>query len=226
MKKTNYLALLLCSFLLTGCVVESHKTTVSQPSPDENYSKAKRVNETDQVTGSYRGEFLALGIGQSESLINSIKDANNETINSVLSHPNDFIPPVLFALADQLFEMSEPRAAMFWYYTAQLRARSDANKSLDPTVSEGLLNLNRYYGHKIGHYAKAHLEELNEIMARVIEYDRISKRLYEPKWVAVLGADAYTKEKIAFVEQDAYATIDKSTREGFYRGYLNTIHKQ
>jgi hypothetical protein len=225
MKKSSCLGVFLTlAFLMNGCVVESHKTVVSHPTGDQNFTKSKVINTTDQVTGSYRGEFLALGIGQSESLINSIKSNNNETINSVLSSPNDFIPPVLYALADQIMEMNEPRAAMFWYYTAQLRARSDANKSLDPTVSEGLNELNRHYGLKIGRYAKEHIDELTEIMGRVIEYDKISERQYEPKWVAVLGAEAYTKDVISFVGSEEYDAINNSTRDGFYRGFLNAVH--
>ena len=227
MMKNSFLCCVLSlTVLLSGCVVESHKTVVSQPSNEQNYAKSEIVNSTDRVTGSYRGEFLALGIGHSESLINSIKSNNNDAINSVLSHPNDFIPPVLFALADQVMEMNEPRAAMFWYYTAQLRARSDANKSLDPTVSNGLNELNRYYGLKIGRYAKEHIAELTEIMERVIEYDKISDRMYNPKWVAVLGDEAYTKEVISFVSKEEFKAIDDSTREGFYRGFLNAIRKQ
>lgn len=220
-----FLVLAFASSLLTGCVVESHSVTVSQPT-NQNGEKSNIVNGTDKVSGEYTGEFLALGIGQSESLINSIKDGNNDTINTVLQNPNDFIPPVLFALADQLMDIGESRPAMFWYYTAQLRARSDANKSLDPTVSDGLTNLNRYYGVKIGQYAKSHIAELTEIMGKVIEYDRISDRRYNAKWVAVLGEDAYTKSKIAFIDESEYKSIDNNTRIGFYRGFKKAISSQ
>lgn len=220
--KIKFLIIVFSYLFLTGCVVEQ-RSTISAPTNDVNIEKT--ANETTESGLSYKGEFATLGTAQSEVIIDAIKAGKNETINAVLSNPNDFTPPVLFSLADQLFEMNEPIAAMFWYYTAQLRARSDANKSLDPTVSEGLTKMNQYYGHSVGKYASSHLNELTEIMQHVIEYDELSERKYNPKWVAVLGIDSLTKSTIEFKQENEFKEIDKTTRIKFYKGFQYALKK-
>ena len=204
------------SMLLSGCVVEQRSERFGAPTADPGSS----VSES---RGEYRGEFATLGSAQTEIIVASIKSGDSETINTVLKHPNDFTPPVLFALADQIMNMNEPVAAMFWYYTAQLRARSDANKSLDPTVRAGLTTMNSFYGHTIGKYAATHIPELKLAMSKVMEYDTIAVRSYDPRWVAVLGRDALTEERIAFAPKESFDTINEETRKGFYKGYLNAL---
>ncbi len=209
---------LLSVFFLNGCVVEQRTERITQPTMDRS-----KVS-SDSSIGNYRGEFASLGSAQTDIIVGSIKNGDKDTINTVLMHPNDFTPPVLFALADQLMNINEPFAAMFWYYTAQLRARSDANKSLDPTVQPSLTKLNSFYGHAVGKYASTHIPELKQAMSKVLEYDSIAVRSYDPRWVAVLGSDALTEEHIAFKDKSQFAEIDEQTRKGFYKGYLNALH--
>jgi hypothetical protein len=203
--------------LLCGCVVEQRSEKITAPTMDT------ATRQQDSSAGVYRGEFATLGSAQTEVIVGSIKAGDSATINTVLSHPNDFTPPVLMALADQIMNMNEPFAAMFWHFTAQLRARSDANKSLDPTVKDGLTRLNSYYGQAIGQYAATHLDELRLAMDKVMEYDTIAERSYDPRWVSVLGRDALTQERIAFVPKEQYPQVDRETRRGFYRGFVNAM---
>ena len=152
-------------------------------------------------------------------IVRSIKEGNENTFNAVLKSPNDFTPPVLMALADRIYDMGDYRAAMFWFYTAQLWARSDANKSLDPSVKDGVTGLSMQFGQRIGEYAKSHLAELHEAMALVLEWDGMSKRRYEPRWVAILGNDAKTETHIRFRPESEWKKIDADTRDGFEKGY-------
>lgn len=218
MSMIKLLLALLCLLSLSGCVVEKVTDRIGAPTPENN--EQQRSSQ-----GMYHGEFATLGTAQTEIIVGSIKEGNTETVNTVLSHPNDFTPPVLYALADYLMMRNETFAATFWHYTAQLRARSDANKSLDPTVREGLTKLNGFYGRKIRAYAGSHVPELKLIMKRVIEYDEIAERNYDPRWVAVLGKDALSSDHIAFSLQTEFAEIDKKTRHGFYQGFLNVLRK-
>ncbi|MBQ8707048.1 MAG: hypothetical protein IJ523_03045 [Succinivibrionaceae bacterium] len=208
----------LLAVALGGCVVEQTREHMTAPTRSSSSSLT-----VSSVTGEYQGEFATLGSAQTEVIVASVKAGDSETINTVLSHPNDFTPPVLFAVADQIMNMNEPFAAMFWYYTAQLRARSDANKSLDPTVRDGLTRLNGYYGHAIGRYAATHIPELKTVMVKVMEYDTIAVRSYDARWVSVLGRDALTESRIAFVSPEEYDLVNEETRKGFYQGYLNAL---
>jgi hypothetical protein len=224
MFRINKITLLAAAFaaaaVLSGCVVEQRTDRIGPPTMDPQTSSGSSDSAS---RGEYRGEFATLGSAQTEIIVASVKSGDSETINTVLSHPNDFTPPVLFALADQVMNMNEPFAAMFWYYTAQLRARSDANKSLDPTVRDGLTRMNGFYGHAIGRYAATHIPELKLAMSKVMEYDTIAERSYDPRWVAVLGRDALTEERIAFAPKEEFEKINEETRKGFYQGYLNAL---
>ncbi len=219
--------LLIASFaasVLTGCVVESRTLREGPPTTIEDSADLSKSLKNQNMPG-YSGEFAALGSAQTEAIVLSIKNGDSETINTVLQHPNDFTPPVLLALADEIMVMKQPFAAMFWHYTAQLRARSDANKSLDPTVKDALTRLNAHYGREVASYAKENLAELKMAMAKVFEYDEIAQRAYDPRWVAILGQDALTQTKIAFVQPSQYAEIDKKTREGFKLGFEEALKK-
>ena len=94
-----------------------------------------------------------------------------QSMNFDMDNPNDYEPPVLFAYADQVYKSGHYDTAMFWFYTAQLRARSDANKSLDKSVQEGVTRLSSVYSQTIGVYALEHPNELESTMKKVLEWD-------------------------------------------------------
>ncbi len=52
-------------------------------------------------------------------------------IERIRAGPQNFAPPVLYALANVLFERGEKDDAAFWFYAGQLRARFDANRCAD-----------------------------------------------------------------------------------------------
>src|ERR1700761_3417818 len=50
-------------------------------------------------------------------------EENGALINTILKHPNDYNPKVLFALSNVLFNADRKDDASFWFYVAQLRTR-------------------------------------------------------------------------------------------------------
>src|SRR4051794_17147681 len=59
-------------------------------------------------------------------------------VDTVRASPERYPPPVLYALANELFQRAEPDAAIFWYHAGQLRARFDVERCADPTVADVL----------------------------------------------------------------------------------------
>ena len=117
------------------------------------------------------------------------------------------------------------RSALFWFYTAQLRARSDANKSLDPTTQQGVTELSNQFAKDINRYALGHLDELTITVNHVLTWDRQTKRYYDPRWVALHGQEAYTKTTIGFKPQSEWPVIDELTRQGFEKGFQQLLQK-
>ena len=146
-------------------------------------------------------------------------------IKDVMNDPNKYVPPVLLAYAEQVFEAGHPEVAMFWYYTAQLRARSDANKSLDKSVQRGVTALSVRFGTNIGTYAEQHLDQLELVMQKVLSWDEQSERNYNPKWVALLGDEAKFSQKVRFVDASKYKQVDEETRRGWKIGFDSAIRQ-
>ncbi len=173
----------------------------------------------------FQGEFAQLVRQPTEQAVNALLSGNNQTLEAVLTDPNVYTPPVLFALAHQLYQQGEITPALFWFYTAQLRARSDANKSLDPTTQQGVTELSNQFAKDINRYALGHLDELTITVNHVLTWDRQTKRYYDPRWVALHGQEAYTKTTIGFKPQSEWPVIDELTRQGFEKGFQQLLQK-
>ena len=198
---------LLCALLLCSCV------TVD---PDGQ-------NKTPKLQP--QGEFAQLPRYPTERAVNALLSGDNQIFKEVLTDPNAYTPPVLFALAHQLYQQGEITPALFWYYTAQLRARSDANKSLDPTTQQGVTELSGQFARDVNRYALGHLDELATTVQHVLEWDRQTTRYYDPRWVVLHGQDAYNKTTIAFKPREEWRQIDELTRQGFEKGFQQLMKK-
>ena len=220
MKRLQLLtAVLTACILFTGCVtVTSDGKPLKKEAPQNTTSK-----EIAQMLNDVKGEYRELDSEKTNRLVQKISDGDIDVIKSVMNDPNSYEPPVLFAYANQVFQSGHYDTAMFWYYTAQLRARSDANKSKDNTVQNGVTNLSKIYGTSIGQYAIEHPDNLEETKKKVLEWDEISERKYNPKWVAILGNEAKIRDKIRFVTPDQYKIIDNEVRRGWRIGFEAAI---
>ena len=198
---------LFCALWLSACV------TVGQDA--EKKPKAPE----------FQGEFAQLVRRPTEEAVNGLLSGNNQTLEAVLTDPNVYTPPVLFALAHQLYQQGEITPALFWFYTAQLRARSDANKSLDPTTQAGITELTRKYCETINRYAHSHPHEVSKAVRMALEWDKQTKRYYNVYWVALYGADSRVKEKVEFRPREQWNQIDEQTRLGFEKGLQQLLDK-
>lgn len=214
-KKILFLVMIL-SFACFGCVTEySNKRNSNQV----------QNNELMEAIVKYKGEYASLDYERVERDVNKVLNSDIDFIKKVMNDPNNYEPPILFAYAHQVFLSGQYDIAMFWYYTAQIRARSDANKSLDKSVQKGVTELSIKYGQLIGKFALENPSNLENVMHKVLEWDEISERKYNPKWVAILGDEAKFGDKIRFVPENKYQQIDEEVRKGWEKGFKAAIVK-
>ena len=152
-----------------------------------------------------------------------LQNGNYHTLEAVLTDPNGFEPPVLFALAQQLFDQGEIEPALFWFYTAQLRARSDANKSLDPSVQQGVTKLSEQFGSNISAYALSRPAEMESAMVQALRWDKTAQRRYNPRWVALHGSEVQTSREYAFLPMERWPQIDQLTHREYARGFAKLM---
>lgn len=143
-------------------------------------------------------------------------------IETVLAAPERYDPAVLYALSGALFRLDRKQEAAFWFYSAQLKARSDANKALDPSVHQAVSALNDRYGLDINRWTFQDRERLRNIVEEVVEADREAPRSYDPRWIASMDVSG-TSGDIRFVSDADWPDIDESTRSDYLDNFRRAM---
>jgi hypothetical protein len=142
----------------------------------------------------------------------------------VIKNPNKYLPLNLYEAADELFVAGRKDEAMFWYYTGQLRARYDANRTNDITAGSGVTLLNNRYGSSINKYAFTDIEKLKITIKKVVEFVENNEEKYNPSWL-------YYHGMAAFIDSDAermkprseWPEIKKQTIKDYQTGFIEAL---
>jgi hypothetical protein len=141
-----------------------------------------------------QGPFAQIDTRLANETIEVLEKGNakeqQRAIERIKAGPQNFAPPVLYALANVLFERGEKDDATFWYYAGQLRARFDANRCADVTARQAVRELNRSFGVGINKYAFEDLPKLEALIPRVVEWDRRTPHKYDHRWINLHGMEA------------------------------------
>lgn len=212
--------LLLCA-LLAACSSQtpSEKTT--------NTTAAPKQSTSNKTAGKIvpKGEFAKIDISTSQQAMDAIASGKAETINTILKAPNNYAPPVLYLISAIMFDNKYEDQGTFWFYAAQLRARSDANKSGDDTAHAAVSQLNQRYGEHITPYSMGNPELLKGIVNQVLEWDAEQTRNYDARWIALQSKDVLTETSIDFAPQPKWQEIDALTRNQFRQGLEQALAK-
>lgn len=144
-------------------------------------------------------------------------------IAAVCKRPGAYQPPVLYALSKQLFAEDKRDDALYWFYLGQLRARSDANKALDPSATSAVSALNEKYGPAINRYAFQNVPKLKSAVSRAISTDASEGRSYDPRWIALHGMDAFSQSKVRFKPRSDWTAIDRTTRKEYEMDFKQAL---
>ncbi|WP_116475797.1 hypothetical protein [Zobellella maritima] len=213
---TKLTPLLLCT-LLAACAGQDTTDTDSKASatPQEGTTASAQQSTQQPVP---KGEYTQIDVKRSQAVMDQIAEGNTESINTVLQQPNDYAPPVLYLVSAIMFDSDYQDQAVFWFYTAQLRARSDANKAQDKTTHDAINQLNRQFGRRIIPYATSNPDRLAAIVNQSLEWDSKQSRNYDPRWIALTGKDMLTETRVNFAPKEKWAEIDALTRSQYRQG--------
>jgi hypothetical protein len=165
-----------------------------------------------------QGEFAGIKVEPSFSLTKKMLRGDVKAAKPVAANPGNYNPPALAAAANALLA-SDPEQATYLFYLGQLRARSDANKSLDPSASAGIGIFNQKFGPRINQYAFKDISKLKATVRKVVADDKTIPRNYDPRWIALHGMDAFSKSKVRFKPQSQWGAINSKTRIDYYNGF-------
>ncbi|KAA9129675.1 hypothetical protein F3N42_15025 [Marinihelvus fidelis] len=172
-----------------------------------------------------QGEFAEVDTSVDIKAVEKLLKKRKSQVKKVLAEPNDFSPPVLYALSYALFERDRKDEAAFWFYAGQLRASSDAEKSLDASAGQAVAVLNQQFGTPINQYMITDIPALRTTVERVVQWDRENQRNYDPRWIALHGMDAFTESTIAFEPAEEWDRINEETRVKYREDFLAAIEE-
>jgi hypothetical protein len=197
------------------------------------------VNVCDGQTTEIKpkGVYKEIDIDRHNKAIKSLTGKNKKTkqatIDSVLTKPNDYNPPVLYALSRELFNQDKKDLAAFWFYTAQLRARYDANLCLDNSAKQAVSILNQEYGPDINKHGFQNIDTLEKTVTKVVDYVRSNEENYDHRWISLHGMDAVMNgidnksgDKEIIQPQNKWPEIRKKTIDDYFNGFIEYVKKQ
>lgn len=151
-------------------------------------------------------------------------------INTIKTNPNDYNPTTLYALSNALFQLNEKEEAAFWFYVGQLRARIDANISMDKSAGQAVGVLNDHFGPQINQYTFGNLDQLTETVAKVLEFVRSNEETYDRRWINLHGMEAVISGlegkalETLSAPKNEWAAIKKKTIDEYEAGF-NSLFK-
>ncbi len=157
-------------------------------------SLATRLAVAETKTVTPQGEFAQIDTRRVNETIKvltqgSAKD-KRAAIARIKARPEDYAPPVFYALSNVLFADGDKDEAAFWFYAGQLRARVDANICADASARQAVGLLNRHYGTPINRYAFQDMSKLETLIAEVVAWERRTPYHYDRRWINLHGMAA------------------------------------
>jgi hypothetical protein len=160
-------------------------------------------------------------------------ESDNQAIaDEIIAHPDRYIPPVLFFLAEVLFRNGRYEEAIFWYHAGHIRGAFDTKRCLDKTVHSYLPMLLTYYGAELKKYMGSHLSTLERIVPQVIEWDRNTPHNYDHRWINLRGSDATNlpvndmdNNELTSAPSDEWQTIEEYVRTEYLKSFRACMEK-
>lgn len=151
-------------------------------------------------------------------------------IENIVKNPNKYAPPHLYRTAHNLYSEGRKDEAMFWFYTGQLRARYDANRSNNPYVSLEVGALNQKFGAPINKYAFNNIENLKSTMTEVVHFVENNQESYDPLWISRKDQSRFTDPNTPQLKPKSdWPSIKKETIKEYQEGFkivLDSLKKQ
>lgn len=155
---------------------------------------------------------------------------NQALVDTILKHPNDYNPTVLFVLSKVLFDAGQKDEASFWFYVAQLRTRYDYNRCNDKTCAGTTAQLTAMFGPDINQYAIPKLDFIEKTVEKVVEFVKNNNENYDQRWINLNGINVMKaslgntdKEPEMSKPQKDWPEIKRKTIETYYNDFKEFI---
>lgn len=172
----------------------------------------------------FSGFCQSLDRNQSEDVFYRLVDEEGENLEDLIKqiqeNPDDYEPPVIFALANKLFLLEQKEEAVFWFYLAQVRslyAKHLAKANLQET-GQGRINLYlNNFGASIKPYALSQPQLLAGLMDRIKTYLDRHQENYNLLWLYSQEEELSDFAKKHFKPKNEWKAIRYTTYQSFFK---------
>ncbi len=179
------------------------------------------------------GVFREIDIEQQNSAISVLftgdEKMKHQMVDIFFKNQNKWNPPVIYSIANVLFEFGYKDDAAMWFYIGQLRARIDANLCQDETARSAVGILNDKFGTTINEYALQDIKKLETTINDAIEFVREYEPTYDHRWINLHGMWAINgieEGKALSYPKEEWAAIKKKTIDDYYAGFVKYVLKK
>ena len=166
-----------------------------------------------------QGEFAKIDVTASNEMVRKLTSpvfqVRETAIRTVAADLEEYAPPVLFFTAAALVDLGRDNEAIFLYSLGLLRTSSDAYKSSDTSTHQAVHSLIEQVGSPFLEFFHTDPQAAGVLMKKAIQWDRVHKRTYDPRWIALHGLSAMSDTNISFAPQSEWAEINENTRLEF-----------
>lgn len=191
----------------------------------------------DTKTVTPQGEFAQIDTRLANETMQVLAKGTTEEkqviISKIKANPENYAPPVLYALSNVLFTNGEKDEGAFWFYAGQLRARVDANICADSSARQAVGVLNRNFGAPINQYTFQDIPKLEALISRVVDWERKTPYNYDRRWINLHGMGAMmsgvgsqgndaSQTPLSF-PKDQWSDVAEKTRTDYLSGFRKVI---
>lgn len=147
-------------------------------------------------------------------------------LDTVQQNADEYEPPVLYIMASRVFLQGEKKAALFWYYLAQVRslyAKNLAQPSLHAFGEKKIGLYGEFFGTAIEAYALSNIAELQEVMKELKEYLSLHKENYNLLWLYTHRKRISNPTDYNFEPRSEWGDIRKQTIDKYFRNVQRLI---
>lgn len=181
-----------------------------------------------------KGEFASIDTKPTIAIMQKLHatsgNENDDLIASIEKNSGNYMPPVLFALADLLYRQGNTDDAIFWFNAARLRGNIDAAICKDVSARSAIPALVQQIPRDLIKRQFDDLPKLKSLVTRVIDWDVSTPYSYDRLWINLHGMQAINSglsnstSTDQFSEPaDKWAPIANETREQYRKSLDEAI---
>lgn len=179
------------------------------------------------ITVEPKGEYAKIDtalLNETMMVLSQGSDSEKKkVIKEIKAHPEQYAPPVFYALSHALFE-NDKEGALFWFYAGQIRIRYDANRCADKSAQSAAGALSNQYGVLINQYAFQNIDLLKKIVPKAVKWDSETPNEYDHRWIHLHGMGAFTgDDKEMSLPESEWEAIKKKTGDEYLEGFQEAM---